>query len=382
MKMVTFGPVAPALVSGAVRDALGALGGEPAKLVILYTPIGLDFQTLLRRVTALTKAPLVGATTGGIAFTERSFTTDGVVGAILAGDDVDVQVALARGLRANLRGAVGTAASMLKPLHPMVSPLVLVDAYACDGEELIDALVKTTPVHWRCFGGFAGDCQTYTGTKVLFNDNAYDDAAVFAAISTKVQARMGVRHGFRITKGAREIRVTATSGNVIQTLDGRPAADVYREELERLGVRLVEDVNILSQLVCHSLSVKSPFGEGLKIRAPLALGANGSISLGGSIAVDNLVRVVEATSDDLMASAAALTAETTRQGGGGPVQAQLIVDCGIRHLILGDRYEEQLRAFRGKATHPVLGFASYGEIARYGGSIQGFHNATAVTALW
>ena len=379
--MVTFGPVAPAFVAGAVKDALGMLG-EPAKLVILYAPIGLDFQALLRRVTAQTKAPLVGATTGGAAFTERAFTADGVVGAVLAGEDTDVQVALARGLRTNLRGAVGTAVKSLKPLYPMVSPLVLVDAYACDGEQLIEALGKTTPVHWRCFGGFAGDGQTYKGTKVLFNDNAYDDAAVFAAISTKVQAPMGVRHGFRVPDGAKDFKVTTALGNVLQTLEGRPAADVYREELGRLGVHLVEDVNILSQLVRHSLGVKSPFGEGLKIRAPLALGADGSISLGGSIAVGTLVRVVEATSDGLTASAAQLTAETTKQGGGGPVHAQLIVDCGIRHLILGDRYEEQLKAFRGKTTHPLLGFASYGEIARYGGSIQGFHNATAVTAIW
>jgi hypothetical protein len=128
--------------------------------------------------------------------------------------------------------------------------------------------------------------------------------------------------------------------------------------------------------------VKTPFGEGLSIRAPLALGADGSISLGGSIAVGSLVRVVDATVEGVTASAAKLTAETREQGGGGEVHAQLIVDCGIRHLILGDHYEEQLRAFRGKTSHPMLGFASYGEIARYGGSIQGFHNATAVTAIW
>jgi hypothetical protein len=382
MKMATFGPVAalPALLATAVKDALAALG-EPAKLVILYPPIGADFRALLLRITAMTDAPIVGATTGGAAFTERAFTNHGVVGAVLAGDDIDVQVALARGLRANLNEAIAAAVKCLKPAYRMVSPLVLVDAYACDGEALIETIGKTTPIHWRCFGGFAGDGQTYKGTKVLYNDNAFDDAAVIAAISSKVQARMGVRHGFRVPEGAKAFQVTGAEGKVLKTLDGRPAAEVYREELTRLGVRLRERGNILSQLVRHSLSVKTPFGEGLSIRAPLALGADGSISLGGSIAEGSLVRVVDASFEGLIASATKLT-EETREQGGGDVQAQLIVDCGIRHLILGDRYEEQLRAFRGNASNPMLGFASYGEIARYGGSIQGFHNATAVTAVW
>ena len=54
----------------------------------------------------------------------------------------------------------------------------------------------------------------------------------------------------------------------------------------------------------------------------------------------------------------------------------------MRRLILGDRYGEQIQAFQGRTKHPFIGFASYGEIARYGGSIQGFHNASTVTTLW
>ncbi len=384
MKMVTFGPVASAtaLVTAALKDAIGELG-EPAKLVVLYTPIELDFRGLLKRARMVAEAPVVGATTGGAAFTEHGVTSDGVVGAVLGGDDVDVQVALARGLRSNLRGALATAVRGLKPAFPMVSPLVLVDAFACDGEQLVDVLGKTSPVHWRYFGGFAGDCQTHRGTKVLFNDDAYEDAAVVAAISTTSKARMGVRHGFTVPGGAREFTVTATAGNAIQELDGHPAANVYREELGRMGVQLREDNNLLSQLVRQSLGVKSPFGEGLKVRTPLGLGADGSISLGGSIPVGSIVRVIEATPDAIIDAAAKLTADTIQPAAeGSAVRARFIVDCGVRRLILGDRYGEQIQAFQGRTKHPFIGFASYGEIARYGGSVQGFHNASAVTTLW
>jgi hypothetical protein len=387
MKMITFGPVAAntAIVASRLRITLAALG-EPAKLVVVYAPIGVDFPGLLKQVTATANAPLVGATTGGAAFTELGVTETGIVGAVLAGEDLDVKVALARGLRSELTRAVAIAVKGLQPAHRRVSPLVLVDAFACDGETLIGVLGKTTPLHWRCFGGFAGDCQTSTGTKVFFNDQAYDDAAVFAIISTNVPARMAVRHGFRVEKGAKEYTVTGAAGNVIQTLDGRPATEVYGEELQKRGLQLRDDRSPVSarlrMLVTHPLAVDTPFGEGLKVRAPLGLGPDGSISLGAGIPVGSVLRVAFADSNAILDAATQLAADTIKQEGSGAVRAHFVIDCAIRRNILADRYGEQVSAFLGRSKHPMLGFCSYGEIARYGSSIHGFHNATAVSAVW
>ena len=41
-----------------------------------------------------------------------------------------------------------------------------------------------------------------------------------------------------------------------------------------------------------------------------------------------------------------------------------------------------MAAFQGGRNFPMVGMACYGEIARFGGSIEGFHNSTAVMAAW
>jgi hypothetical protein len=60
----------------------------------------------------------------------------------------------------------------------------------------------------------------------------------------------------------------------------------------------------------------------------------------------------------------------------------LVFDCAARLQLLGERYDEQVHSFLDGGQHPVLGLACYGEIAKFGGSIEGFHSTTTVMAAW
>ena len=57
-------------------------------------------------------------------------------------------------------------------------------------------------------------------------------------------------------------------------------------------------------------------------------------------------------------------------------------DCGARMQLLGERYGEQITAFLGGRHFPMIGMAGYGELAKFAGSVDGFHNATSVMAAW
>jgi hypothetical protein len=168
-------------------------------------------------------------------------------------------------------------------------------------------------------------------------------------------------------------------GSVLLGLDGEPALTVYRRELGRLGL-LAEGEPVEPALAKYELGAKTPFGEGLKIRAPLGLRDGGGIHLAGSLSKREVVRVVAADADQMIAAARAVTEKVMAQTKGG--RGRMVIDCSARWALLGERYAEEVTAFRGGSDEPVFGFASYGEIAGFGGSTHGFHNTTSVVVGW
>ena len=57
----------------------------------------------------------------------------------------------------------------------------------------------------------------------------------------------------------------------------------------------------------------------------------------------------------------------------------LLFDCICRGAILGDEFDQEVRAIRAVFPEaPMAGFLTYGEIARYSGRLDGWHNTTAV----
>lgn len=57
----------------------------------------------------------------------------------------------------------------------------------------------------------------------------------------------------------------------------------------------------------------------------------------------------------------------------------LVFDCVCRGMILGDKFQREIDAVRKVFPDtPVTGFLTYGEIARFRGRLDGWHNTTTV----
>ena len=175
--------------------------------------------------------------------------------------------------------------------------------------------------------------------------------------------------------------VTAVDGSRLLTLNGEPAAQVYEAELRRLGL-LAEGEDPVQVMAKHELGAKTVFGNELKIRAPLGVGKDGSVQLASTLPPGTVVRVVTADPDRLIQAATELSRRALEPLAGSGIRGALVFDCAARLQLLGDRYDEEVAAFLGGRSFPMVGMACYGEIARFGGSIEGFHNTTAVMAAW
>ncbi|MBC8072795.1 MAG: FIST C-terminal domain-containing protein, partial [Deltaproteobacteria bacterium] len=304
----------------------------------------------------------------------------------LGGRDFGFSISVAHDLSRDPAAAVKLAARRLvDAAHSQRARsqvmLVLADAFACDGEALFSALQHAVPPHWRIFGGTAGDDWRFQSTHVFAGREVLRDAAVLLGLYTDAPASLVAHHGWRAAEHGRTMTVTQIEGCVLARLDGAPAAEAYREELLRLGLMEPGD-DLLPAIATHKLGAHSSFGDQLRIRGPKALRDDGSIVLAGGLAVGTRVQVVSASPEQLVESARTLSARVLEPFDGSAVRGALVFDCAARLQLLGDRYGEQVAALLGGRHFPMIGVAGYGEIAKYAGSLDGFHNATAVMAAW
>jgi hypothetical protein len=136
--------------------------------------------------------------------------------------------------------------------------------------------------------------------------------------------------------------------------------------------------DLLTKMGTYELGAKTIFGSELKIRTALSLQGT-DVVLASRLDEGTIVRVVSASPDALLGAARDLAGGVLAEAKG---RGALIFDCSCRQMLLGERYAEQVSAFGAGTRIPYIGFASYGELAKTTGSLQGFHNTTAVMAAW
>jgi hypothetical protein len=304
---------------------------------------------------------------------------------VLGGRGFDFEITVARDVGDDVHSRVAEGVRRLvaaarKKMRRFQTVLILADAFACDGEALLAAVGSMVPPHWRLFGATAGDDWTFQGTRVFARGEVLPKAVVMVGLFTDTPPSLVAHHGWSAADGSREMVITGIEGNVLRTLDDAPAATVYRDELTRLGLlRAGED--LVPVMAKYELGAKTVHGE-LKIRAPLGVEPDGSVRLAGSLPTGTVVRVVTASPDQLVAAARDLADRTLEVFEDRAVRGALVFDCAARLQLLGERYPEQVAAFFGGRSFPMVGVACYAEIARFGGSVEGFHNTTTVMAAW
>ncbi len=387
MDIVSIGPLEANLEQVRREFATVAERLEGRKLGFLYLPHDVDAAPLLKAACEGLGDRVVGATTGGAAFTERGFTRTGVVGGVIGGTGFDYAIAAARDLSPQNTQRLGDACGELvaaarKSMARTPALLALGDGRSVDGVALTETLSRQLPPHWRIFGGTAGDSLAFAGhSRVFLDGEVLDGAAILVVLFSDSSCGVAVGHGWSAVDGAKELGVTDIDGHTLRGLDGRPAAQVYGEELHRLG--LVSDPAVLMpEASRYPLGARSRFGE-LTIRAAIGYPGDGSIQLAGGVTPGTVLQVVSTTPERLAQSAVEVGRRSVAEFATGRTpRGALVFDCAARLAYLEDAYPSQVRGFFAGHAFPLIGVTSYGEIAKFGGSLEGFHNATAVMAAW
>jgi len=245
-----------------------------------------------------------------------------------------------------------------------------------NGTALVDGIRSAVGKDVIVTGGLAGDGGAFQQTWTYLDGQSSDGEVVAVGLyGNGLKVGYGSVGGWKPFGPAR--KVTKSENNVMFTIDGEPALEVYKKYLG-------EDAKGLpgSGLRYPFALLNDQEDETGIIRTILAVDEKaGSLTFAGDIPQGGLVRLMHADQDGLVGGArkAAASSKSNSNAGVG-----ILVSCVGRKLVLGDDIDNEVDAVRevlGDGNH-VTGFYSYGEICPIAGFTEcKLHNQT-MTVTW
>ncbi len=347
----------------AALAALKDAGIEEADIAMVISSSVFDQPAILKGMrAALGAAPIVGCTSAG------SITGDGVQEQavsvlVLKSDQAKFIPVKITGIGAGMNAAGKKFAEALKASGEDVRmAFIFSDALAGNGTDLVRGILEVMGSTFQLGGGAAGDDLNFKKTWQFFNDEALTDALVGFGIAGGLPIEVGADHGWQPIGNARI--ATKAEGTKLIELDGKPAFQIYQDYF---GARATDFKKALSlAAVSYPLGMKSPgSGEQIMIRAPLAVGDDGSIVCGAEIVPGAQIYLMIGTLSGVLWSAEQTAKSLMGSTSGASRRVIFVSDCVARKILLGERGQEEIALLKsiGGPTAVIFGFYSYGQIA-------------------
>lgn len=236
-----------------------------------------------------------------------------------------------------------------------------------DGEKIVRGIESSCPEKTAIFGGIAGDDGNFVKTYVFSHTGYSTDGAVVLAFDGRRVDVQGIATSGWVGVGA-DMVVTSSEGNVVHTINNRPALELFREYLN-----LSDDV-IQRVGVTFPLLVKRPDGSEV-LRAFLTVDpAAGTLTFAGTVPQDARVRFSSFFGYEIIEQSIGHLQEFHSRH----PRADLVflISCMARHEVAGPMVNDEIAAAAGLWNAPLIGFFSYGEIGLNPLGTCDFYNET------
>jgi methyl-accepting chemotaxis protein len=369
--------------SDVVRRARARLGSAKPSYGFVFASPDRDLKAILQDVREATDgAQVIGATTAG-EVTELGLSHGSVALMLVASDASSATVAYSERLNIDTAATAGELVLGVPDAKKAAAPhdrrhlttVLLTDGLCGAGEKLVVDLHGMGQGSFQIAGGAAGDEGKFQATSVGVNGRAGTHAAAALHVFSASPWGIGVNHGLRSTTN--QMRVTKAQGNVVHEIDGQPAFKVYERHAAERGVKL-RAAEATPYMVSNQLGIHF-FKDIARSRAPLSVGDDLSLTCAAEIPKGSMVSILDGDPVSMVDAARSAAEEAKKHLDGKKAAGVLLFDCVCRGMILKDGFDKEVDAVRSVfGSVPIAGFLTYGEIARYQGKLNGWHNATAV----
>ena len=264
------------------------------------------------------------------------------------------------------------------PAFILITTLLTTDGRLLDGEGMVKFIEKLAGPDITMFGGMAGDDLSFSGTWVFTNDKSTDyGMAALVLNEAKIELHGLAFSGWKPMGVSRT--VTKSDGNLIYSIDNRPALEMY---LHLLGQEITSTDDQLDFF--DKIGVHYPFQIERENREPKmcnpigfdkekqALICESDVPQGSSLRFStppdfDIIETVINKADKLKTNQ---NVET---------DALLIFSCAGRLSALGPMAKQENDGLQKVWNAPMAGFYTYGE---FGKGLNGKHEFHSTTCSW
>jgi methyl-accepting chemotaxis protein len=378
----------------AVEQANEKLKEKRIDLSIVYSSTKYDYQKVVDVVRASTgDAPLIGCSSAG-EFSEEEVGSGNVAVGLISSDEIKFFTAIAGGVREDPEAVVRSLANKLPAKidgYPNLTAIFMVDGLANVGEEITvlasQVFNQVLGENVKIVGGAAGDDMQFKKTFVFSDNKVATDAASVCLLASKMPLFTGVKHGH--TPLNKALKVTKARGNVLYEVNNRPAWEVWKEETAQaaqkrgINVEELEGFSAFQQFLGnYELGLPTEKEGEYKVRFFSSINDDGSLNFSCGITEGSVFRIMDGSNLEKQIEAAEEAAKAAKKSaenaGYSDFDGLLVLECGVRVLMLGDEFYKAVDGFKKVLPGiPLLGLETYGEICMDPGQFSGFHNTTS-----
>ena len=356
-------------------------GYQPA-LAIVFISVKQDRESVLK-LFQKEGIEVIGATSSG-EFIHGHQSSGGIVGMLLDLDNANYRILIreigGNSLEETAKNLLEEAyASFSDPAFILLSTFHSETGTTVDGESLIRFMEKVAGPDLKLFGGMAGDDITFEGTFVFAGTKITDyGIAALVLDGNKVSFRGMALSGWKPIGISRTI--TKADGNLIYTIDDKPALETY---LRFLGI---DPASIESQLnFFNTEAVHYPIQIAREGRQPMMCNPIGYDEEKGALICELEVsqgatfRFSTPPDFDIVETVLEEAADLKEKTGGDGAEAVLIFSCAGRLSALGPMAQQENDGLHEIWEAPMAGFYTYGEFGR---ALNGKHEFHSTTNSW
>ncbi|PIQ88931.1 MAG: hypothetical protein COV72_05665 [Candidatus Omnitrophica bacterium CG11_big_fil_rev_8_21_14_0_20_42_13] len=248
--------------------------------------------------------------------------------------------------------------------YPREAFIIFMDGLIKNPSRFISGIKEMLGTSLPIIGGASADDLKFEKTYQFFDNKISSNCAVGVLIGESAVVKFGIRHGWKPLGKSRI--VTESSGNLIKTIENKPATSMYDEYFGK------DSKKIEAEKIIY-LSVRYPLGiyvEGEKeylLRNAVGVEKDGSIVCQGDVPQGASIKLMMGTKESVLQAAQEAAGALKKSIGiyNKPVEFALVFDSFSRNRLLGRAAKNEVEAIKTSLGEdmPFLGFYTYGEQA-------------------
>lgn len=244
--------------------------------------------------------------------------------------------------------------------------ILFISGLSNDGEQVIKGIEQSFPSPPPVYGGVAGDDGRFEETYVFLNETYSSDGVVVILLDgSRYHTYNLITSGWRGV-GAEKV-ISRSEGNIVYSIEGRPALDLYTEYLNLTEddiPRLSIDFPLIVRRADGTEVTRVPLGADKEKRA---------LIFAGSVPEGSIVRFSSSPGIETIRSS--INDITQQLDKIESADLLLVFSCMARYQATGELAGHEILA-AGSGKNPLIGFFSYGEIGNNSKGRCEFYNET------